>query len=76
MPTTEAEVILLLKRKDKGMGVVEIARKLESNIRTVNPLLIQLQNSRKIASGYKKCGRSPMFFERQYFGLPSRRAKK
>lgn len=75
MPATEDTIISLLHNKDKGMGVVEIAKQLDSDIRTVNPLLIKLQNNRVIASGYKKCGRSPMFFERLYFGLPKKQRK-
>lgn len=76
MAATQDDVISLLnKNKRNGIDMNRLVTKLDSNIREVKPIIIQLQNTHQVVSGLKKRSGSPMYFERLYYGVPNRRSR-
>jgi len=63
-------VIHLLSAHPEGLDISAITKELSKDIRDVKPILVELQDSNKIASGLKKSkGKKITSFDRHYFFL-------
>lgn len=61
-------LVSLLSRHPEGLDIHRISKNLNVAIRTVKPVLVEMQNGGQISSGLKKIEREQVTsFERHYF---------
>lgn len=65
----EAQIVGLLSEHPEGLDIYSITKKLNADIRSVKPLLLNLQEKNKISSGLKKITGKFSCFDRHYFIL-------
>ncbi|MFH2023832.1 MAG: hypothetical protein ABIJ10_05985 [Candidatus Micrarchaeota archaeon] len=62
-------VVHLLKEHPDGLDIDTITKELNADIKDVKPILIDMQQERKISSGLKKMTGKFTIFNRHYFIL-------
>ena len=73
MTPQKKDIISLLQTRKNGLNAIKIATKLNTDVRSVKPLLIEMQTDQKIVSGLKKHNGALNFFERVYYTSPKPR---
>ncbi|MBI5051330.1 hypothetical protein HZC08_01085 [Candidatus Micrarchaeota archaeon] len=63
------EVVDLLSKHPEGLDIDSIIKTLNSDIREVKPILVELQGQNKVSSGLKKISKQFNSFDRHYFLL-------